>query len=299
MTRTEVLDRLPIRPSDFVVEIGAGPAPFRHTKLILEKYPFDNEERHGDIVNLAPVIKADAAKLPLADQSCDVLFASHVIEHLDEPGRLVEEAKRVARNVYLEFPTAARELMYAWSFHKWLVEAEGNRLVFYRNDIPQLFGDFFHAEYDFLFDTWSQERFEELNGFLYAPVEEVTWTVSPRTALEHVLARGRNGGHKINFPSQYGRTGTGSVAYPMATCAKMIAWALTPSSLIRARNRLAQRRNRRARQPLVEPLLARLVCQRCRTGGLQHRGGSGAGEIVCPACGEHYAATDGVFDFDR
>ena len=173
MRRSTLLERLPVRPSDFVVEIGAGPRPYRYTKLILDKYPFDNVERHGDIVNVAPVIKADALKIPLADKACDLLFVSHVLEHLEDPGKFIEEARRCARRIYLEFPTFRRELMYAWSFHRWVIGMESGRLIFYRNDMPQLFGDFFHSHYDFLLDMWSEERFEELNTFLFGEGDEV------------------------------------------------------------------------------------------------------------------------------
>jgi SAM-dependent methyltransferase len=39
----------------------------------------------------------DACRLPLPDQSFDIVFASHIIEHLDEPRRLVDECARVLR----------------------------------------------------------------------------------------------------------------------------------------------------------------------------------------------------------
>ena len=111
LTRSAVLSQLPIAPSDFVVEIGAGPVPFWLTSLIIDKYPFENLERHGDIINVAPTIKADATKLPIADQACDVLFGSHVMEHIPEPWKFVQEVKRCARFTYLEFPSAWREVM--------------------------------------------------------------------------------------------------------------------------------------------------------------------------------------------
>src|SRR4029079_14779766 len=96
MRRSTILKQLPVRASDFVVEIGAGSIPYWNTKLILDKYPFDNLERYGDIRRTAPVIKADAMKLPLADRSCDVIFMSHVIEHLTDPQKFIMEAKRCA-----------------------------------------------------------------------------------------------------------------------------------------------------------------------------------------------------------
>ncbi|MBI4590746.1 MAG: methyltransferase domain-containing protein [Candidatus Rokubacteria bacterium] len=298
MRRSTVLGRLPIRPSDFVVEIGAGPAPFMYTKLILDKYPLDNIERYGDILNVAPIIKADAVKLPLADKACDVLFVSHVLEHLDEPGRFIAEAKRCARWIYLEFPTARRELMYAWSFHRWLIEIESGTLVFYRNDIPQLFGDFFHAHYDFLLDRWSEERFEELNSYLYAATDDLACTISPTSAMEHVLERGARGDRKVNFPSEYGRAGTTGVAYSPGARLKLLAWALTPGTLIRARNRLRRKRNRSRRRRLGQALVARLLCQRCRTPALRLERGRAGEEIACTRCHQRYTATEGIFDFD-
>jgi len=294
--RKAALSRLPVSPSDFVVEIGAGPTPFRHTKLILDKYPFENIERHGDIVNIAPVIKADAMKLPLGDKVCDVLFVSHVIEHMEEPAKFISEAKRCAKHIYLEFPTVVRELMYAWSFHKWLIEVNEGRLVFYKNDIPQLCGEFFHSHYDFLFDTWSEYRFPELNTSLYLNTDELDYFIAPKSALEHVLERSAHGDRKINFRSQYGQTGAGKVLYPFRARLKLALWAITPTSTIRARNRIAQKQNRSRRRDLTEDIVARLLCQRCRVGSL--RGAGSTGRLVCVDCGERYSANDGVFDFD-
>jgi SAM-dependent methyltransferase len=296
--RSAVLSHLPVRPSDFVVEIGAGPAPFSHTKLILDKFPFENAERHGDIVRVAPIIKADAVKLPLADKACDVLFVSHVIEHIPDPARFIEEAKRCARYIYLEFPSALRELMYSWSFHRWLVEVEDGQLIFYRNDIPQLFGDFFHTHYDFLFDLWSEYRFAELNTYLYLSTDDLTYSISPKTALERVLERSRQGEGRINFPSQYGEIGMGKVAYAALTRLKMLVWTLLPDSLIRTRNRITQRLNRSEARKLSGAIVDRLLCQRCRAGSLRMENGAADDEIVCNSCAERYRATDGVFDFD-
>src|SRR5262245_13755992 len=298
LTRSAVLSQLPIAPSDFVVEIGAGPVPFRLTSLIIDKYPFENLERHGDIINVAPTIKADATKLPIADQACDVLFASHVIEHIPEPWKFLQEAKRCARFIYLEFPSAWREVMYAWSFHRWLVEVEQGRLVFYKNDIPQLFGDLFHTHYDYLLDTWSEYRFAELNTYLYTKTAELACVVSSKTAFQHVLSRSAQGEKKLNFPSRYGQMGIGSVPYPLAARFKTLLWSMTPAALIKLRNRVAQRRNSANRPEFTEALLPRLLCQACRVARLSVECESTERIIACKACGARYRATDGVFDFD-
>jgi hypothetical protein len=141
-TKTQVLDSLGIRRGDFVVEVGGGHEPFHRSDLNIDKFPFDNLHRIYGIVYHAPTVIADAARLPLPSAGCDWIFASHLIEHLPRPESFLEEIQRCSDKVYLEFPALNRELMFAWACHEWLVVPDGSHLVFYRNDIPQLFGDF-------------------------------------------------------------------------------------------------------------------------------------------------------------
>lgn len=298
MRRSELLRRLPIESTDFVVEIGAGPVPFQHTKLILEKYPFENSERHGDTKNVAPVLKADAMMLPLKDKGCDVLFASHVLEHIESPELFLAEAKRCSRFMYLEFPTPNRELMYAWSFHPWLIEIEGEKLIFFRNDIPQLFGDFFHAYYDFLIDAWSELRFEDLNNHIYVSSDRLSFEFSDLSALEYVLEKSAKGEQKVNYRSDYARDGVGNVRYPRDLIAKIVLWALTPDWLLRRRRAYVDKRNAGRALQLTGEVLERLLCPRCRSGQLAFVEASSSSEIVCQACESRYQQEQGIFDFD-
>jgi len=297
MRRSEVLDALPVPESAFVVEIGAGPTPFRRTQLIIDKYPFENTERHGDVLNVAPILKADAVKLPLADRSCDLLFVSHVLEHIDQPTAFLEEARRCATWVYLEFPSRVRELMYAWSFHRWVIDIlDGTTLVFHRNDVPQLFGDFFHQNYDFLLDAWSEERFAELNHSLHVETARLAWEFSPLTALEAALRASACGEDKVNYRSRYGATGVGEVSYSRGVLFKTLLWSVMPDRLLRWRRLRQDRVNAERAVELTEAILARMICQRCRAGALGFVDGHSA--IVCRSCQARYERERGVFDFD-
>lgn len=299
--REEILDALGIGPEEFVVEIGAGTLPFRRTQLILDKYPFDDAERSGPIAGSVPVIQADAVRLPLKRESCDVLFCSHVIEHLEEPQRFVEEARRCARKLYLEFPRARRELMYAWRYHRWLVEIEGSKLVFHRNDVPQLFGGFFHEHYDMLLDAWSEERHEELNAHWSGDPDDLTIEMSPTSAFEHLVASSARGAEKRDFQCPYAEEGAGPIEYPWSSRLKLAAWALLPTSLVRARRR-RRRGDSRLRDSLGDLILARLLCQVCRNesaGIVRVPGSPGSDDLACAGCGARYRARAGVFDFDR
>ena len=45
----------------------------------------------------ADAVQSDSCRLPFAESTFDVIIASHIIEHLQEPGRLVAECTRVLR----------------------------------------------------------------------------------------------------------------------------------------------------------------------------------------------------------
>jgi SAM-dependent methyltransferase len=299
MTRRDaILEGLPIPPEAFVVEIGAGTIPFSRTRLILDKHPFDDAERSGPIAGRIPVIQADAVRLPLKTQSCDVLFCSHVIEHLEDPARFVEEAQRCARKLYLEFPRARRELLYAWRYHRWLVEVEGSELRFFRNDVPQLFGGFFHEHYDMLLDAWSAERHTDLNAHWFGDPRELSVRISPASAFEHLVESSARGTGKREFASPYASEGAGPVEYPWSARLKVAAWSLMPTSLVRAcRRRMGS--GARPRDSLGDEILGRLLCQACRDESARIERAPGTDELGCSRCGARYRARDGVFDFDR
>lgn len=286
--RSQVLKSLAIRPDDFVVEIGAGHRPYAGTDLIVEKYPFDNLHRIDDLIPTAPVIKADATKIPLPAKGCDVLFASHVIEHIPEPDRFVEEIKRCSDRVYLEFPSMARELMYAWSMHEWFVEFKDRQLIFYRNDIPQLFGTFFHANHDALFDIWSLQRFEELNRFVFCRSDELSCRFAEETAFEHAVRQSAIGSVKVNW------TEIRELRYPWRDWARVMGHRLASARTIGWIKNVSRRSKQKLKR-LDQSLVRRLACLTCGDVSLDLR----AMEITCLACGASYSSNRGIFDFDR
>ena len=288
MNRQEVLGQLPIGKEDFVLEIGAGHIPFHHTKLIIDKYPFDNAERWTDIRRIAPVLKADAIKLPLADNSVDLLFASHVLEHIDEPERFISEAKRCSKLIYLEFPSLKRELMYAWSFHKWLIEVSGTTLIFFKDDMPQLFNDFFHCNYDSLLDTWSTYRFEKLNNYIFTETKRISLQFSEKTAFQHALERSAIGDERINFAAIQRKD------YSLRELLKLSLSSVAPTWMIEGKNALMRRVNQYKSPELNQEILKRLICQRCKRQELEFA----EEDIECRSCHTHYEQSEGVFDFD-
>jgi SAM-dependent methyltransferase len=287
MRRSDVLKQLAIGKEDFVVEIGSGPAPFPFTKLILEKFPFENLERWGNVKRIAPMVQADALKIPLKDHSCDLLFVSHVLEHLDHPEEFLKEAQRCSRKIYLEFPTFYRELMYAWSFHKWVVEIHGLKLICYRNDIPQMFHDFFHKNYDLLLHIWSEERFEELNSYIYVDTASLTIEIADRSALQIALERGPTGNLKVNFAE------TRKLPYPTLELGGLLIYNLLPRRVLQWKQKLSERRNAKKSFEIDSALFEKFMCPKCRSNELNRSESA----IQCANCKAQYPAIQGIYHF--
>jgi SAM-dependent methyltransferase len=282
------MESLGILPGDFVVEVGGGHEPYERSDLILDKYPFDNIHRSQAMVYSAPTAIADAVRLPLPAHGCDWIFASHIIEHLPEPDRFLKEVQRCSKSVYLEFPGLNRELMFAWAFHEWLVIADGSHLVFYRNDIPQLFGRFFHQNYDFLLDAWAMQRHGELNGHVACDTSSLTWEFADIGAFEYAVGESATGSDKVNGAPET------PVRYTTRQLAVLVAQRLLPDRILR---RLVHGvRVRRAGEPtqLTQTLTDRLSCVRCDACELR----LDSDRIVCSACGAEYGQRQGLFDFD-
>jgi hypothetical protein len=289
-TRAQVLDSLDIRRGDFVVEVGGGHEPFHRSDLNIDKYPFDNLHRLYGIVYHAPTVIADAARLPLPSRGCDWIFASHLIEHLPRPELFVEEIQRCSDRVYLEFPALNRELMFAWACHEWLVVPDGSHLVFYRNDIPQLFGDFFHANYDYLLDAWAMQRHRDLNAHVTCESEALTWEFAEIGAFEHAAGLSATGQDRlIRAPER-------PVRYTARQLAVLVAQRSLPDRLLKRLERGV--RARRAGEPkrVTEDLIDRLACVRCGASELELT--PRAERAVCRACATEYGRRGGLLDFD-
>jgi SAM-dependent methyltransferase len=289
MRRSDLLKSLPVSRDDFVVEIGSGPAPFPGTKLIVEKFPFENLERWGNIKRIAPMVQADALSIPLKDQSCDLLFVSHVLEHLDQPESFLKEAQRCAKKIYLEFPTFYRELMYAWSFHKWVVEIQGLKLICYRNDVPQMFHDFFHKNYDLLLHIWSEERFQELNSYLYTDTASLSIEISTQSALEVALQRGNTGDSKVNFAE------TEKHSYSTFELLGLLIYNALPKAVLRWKRNLFEGMKEKKFLEIDSALFEKFQCPRCRSGELKRTENA----IQCVSCGTEFPKVKGIYHFAR
>ena len=145
-----------------VLEVGPGQAPHPRADLVVDKYVTDDFERAGALDLSKPLIVADGQRLPFADRAFDYALALHVLEHATDPATFAGELSRVARAGFVQVPTRISELTFGWPYHPWLIDRDGDTLVFRPRDGQRApVGDIFHrayAESALLRNWWAANR---------------------------------------------------------------------------------------------------------------------------------------------
>ncbi len=142
-----------------MLEVGSGQASHPRADVLVDKYVADNFERPHEIgIDFAkPFVVADGHQLPFADGSFQYAIALHVLEHATEPARFAGELSRVAGAGFVQVPSAVSELTFGWPYHPWLIDREGDTLVFRaREGMRAPYGEIFHRGYaeSALFRIW-------------------------------------------------------------------------------------------------------------------------------------------------
>lgn len=124
------------------MDVGGGHNPFKGITHLLELDLDDGLQRGGKRVVLpeaAALIVGDAIALPFRSDSFGYVYASHVLEHVDDPEVACKEIMRVGSAGYIETPSPFLEQGLALctqdsdesSFHKWFVFSAGDdQLIF-------------------------------------------------------------------------------------------------------------------------------------------------------------------------
>jgi len=144
-----------ILKNDLVLEVGSGNAPSPRSDVLCDKFFDDGYHRHGKkIVNDRPLVIGDILKLPFRDKIFDFVIASHVLEHVENPGQATSELSRVGRRGYIECPSELSERLFGWKFHRWYVNNLDSKIIFTpKTETDCQFGQLFHTmfEKDILF----------------------------------------------------------------------------------------------------------------------------------------------------
>lgn len=125
-----------------VLDVGAGHNPFQGATHVLDLDLGDGGQRGGNplvVPRSAVLTQGRAAALPYRTGSFQYVYASHVLEHVDDPEHACRELMRIGSAGYIETPSPLLEQGLAlrdatppehW-FHKWFVfSSVKNRLIF-------------------------------------------------------------------------------------------------------------------------------------------------------------------------
>ena len=82
-----------------ILDIGCGFNPNQYATTICDV--LDLKEHYSS----KKFVKLDNDNLPFADNEFDFVIASHVLEHVNDPTKFLNEVSRVAKQGYIEVPT--------------------------------------------------------------------------------------------------------------------------------------------------------------------------------------------------
>lgn len=125
---------LGIRPGDRVLEVGGAGNPFPRADVVCDLTFGSCAQRNGAPGIFRPdvtYVEAPAESLPFADREFDFVWCTQVLEHVRDPAAACRELSRVARRGFVEVPSRFGELLNGNPTHRWIVDREGDALVFH------------------------------------------------------------------------------------------------------------------------------------------------------------------------
>jgi hypothetical protein len=110
------IDHPNIGPSHLVIDVGCGGNPNPRANVACDFMP-DDYERGESLQVDCPFFWADSARLPLRTGAFDYSILCHVLEHVREPGKTLDELQRISRAGYIETPNAFHEFIIPYTTH--------------------------------------------------------------------------------------------------------------------------------------------------------------------------------------
>lgn len=139
-----------------VLDVGGGDAPHRRADVIIDKFAIDVEGHRGgrEMVHDRPLVLGDIQALPFSTAAFDYVICSHVVEHVANPKKALEELSRVGKAGYFAGPSEVYEILNPYPAHRWVLAYRKGILLFKpRTDIhlapsSDLYGNLFWSLYE-------------------------------------------------------------------------------------------------------------------------------------------------------
>jgi SAM-dependent methyltransferase len=120
--------RLQIKSSYKVLEVGGGHNPHPRSNVVVDKYTNSNFHRSGNIKVLKNQVflEADGEALPFKNKEFDYAICCQVLEHVENPEQFLKEQFRVAKMGFVETPSLLGEYLFPRQSHKWIIHQLDN-----------------------------------------------------------------------------------------------------------------------------------------------------------------------------
>jgi SAM-dependent methyltransferase len=135
-------NNLHIKKSYRVLDVGPGNDPTRRANVLVDKFLFDDSQRHGSLRVFPHQVLVEGAgeNLPFKDNEFDYVISTHVLEHAEDPELFLKEMFRVAKRGYIETPSLIGEIFSPKASHRWVLLLIDNKLLIYdKSKIPHGF----------------------------------------------------------------------------------------------------------------------------------------------------------------
>lgn len=123
--------------SDLVLEVGSGSSPWPRSDVLLDRYYVDETGQRGGgeiFRDRRPMVVAAGERLPFKDKAFDFVYCSHVIEHAEDIGSMLNEMSRVAKAGFIECPNPILERILDQEHHNWYItNVNGSLLITPKN----------------------------------------------------------------------------------------------------------------------------------------------------------------------
>lgn len=118
----------PVDDDALVLDVGSGDKPSWRADVLLDRYvggEFAGQRSGTSAAKVSrPLFDADAADMPFADHAFDYTICSNLLEHVPDPGAVIEELMRVSRAGYIEVPEAASAKIVDFPSHVWWIRLD-------------------------------------------------------------------------------------------------------------------------------------------------------------------------------
>ena len=136
-----------------VLDVGSGHSPHPRASVCLNPDDDDMHRGYGrSIVKDGRFIVGVAEDIPFPDKHFDFVYCNHVIEHVDHPGKVIDEMVRVGKRGFFELPSYLCEVLLGDGgktnhAHRWYsLEIEGV-IHFWKIRTHMPFGSYYHEHF--------------------------------------------------------------------------------------------------------------------------------------------------------